>query len=150
MKYLFVLLSTFSLNVFAGDLATEKSLGEAYVAAMKKEANAIVIEDNIVVRPVFVSGATASPQPTDIIEVMYEGFDREGKVFDSSFLRDQTATFPLNGVIQCWQKAMVKATVGSVYKITCPSDQAYGDTGASGFIKPGAAISFRVVLLKIK
>lgn len=150
MKYLLIIISAISFNASADDLATEKALAEAYLLEMQKEPKATVIQDNIVIRTIYTSSSLERPNLNATVEVMYEGFDREGKVFDSSFLRDQTATFPLSGVILCWQKAVPQMTVGSVYKITCPADQAYGDKGAGSLIKPGAAISFRVVLLNVK
>lgn len=150
MKSVLVLILMAAFTAQADDLATEKVLSADYLLKMQNEPNAVVLADGIVVRSIFDSNSSDKPSSNDRIEVMYEGFDREGNVFDSSFLRDATATFPINGLIQCWQKALPTMSVGSVVKISCPSEQAYGDKGAGSMIKPGAAISFRVVLLKIK
>jgi FKBP-type peptidyl-prolyl cis-trans isomerase FkpA len=39
--------------------------------------------------------------------------------------------------------------VGGKYKLTCPSDVAYGDRGHPPAIKPGAALTFEIELLEI-
>ncbi|MBW3614217.1 MAG: FKBP-type peptidyl-prolyl cis-trans isomerase [Actinobacteria bacterium] len=52
-----------------------------------------------------------------------------GKIFDSSYSRNQPATFPLNGVIQGWQAGIPGMKVGGQRLLGIPPEQAYGAAG---------------------
>lgn len=51
-----------------------------------------------------------------------------GKMFDSSVKRGQTAKFPLNRVIKGWTEGLQLMTVGEKRRFWIPADLAYGDT----------------------
>ncbi|MBL8305366.1 MAG: FKBP-type peptidyl-prolyl cis-trans isomerase [Rubrivivax sp.] len=95
-------------------------------------------------------GTGASPYATDTVRVHYRGTFPDGKEFDSSYKRNQPASFPLNRVIKCWTEGVQKMKVGGKAKLTCPAAIAYGDRGAGGGeIPPGAILQFEVELLGI-
>ena len=71
-------------------------------------------------------------------------------MFDSSVDRGTPAEFPLNRVIPCWTQSLQTMKVGGKYKLTCPSDIAYGDRGSPPAIQPGATLTFEVELLEVK
>ena len=48
------------------------------------------------------SGSGATPTADSTVEVNYEGKLIDGTVFDSSYQRGQTISFPVNGVIPGW------------------------------------------------
>lgn len=150
----FILTSAFSFWAQADeatDLALEKQASAEYLLTMASEPDAKVIEQGIVMRPIFESGSTEFAQPTDTVKVSYHLVDREGKVVDESITADELAVFPLDKLIKCWQIAIPKISFGSFYKISCPSDVAYGDKGAGGGqIKPGAALTFRITVFGIQ
>lgn len=131
------------------DLETEKKLSAEYLEKMSKEIDAKVIDQGIVMRPIFVSPSTEYPKATDQVKVLYHLVDRTGKVIDESITIDEVAVFPLTKLIACWQIALPKISVGSFYKVSCPSDVAYGDKGVGDQIKGGAALTFRITLLGI-
>ncbi len=130
-------------------LAEEKKLSAEYLAKMAKEKGAEVTGEGIVVRPIFISDTKNYPTVKDTVTVGYYLTDREGKLIEESTTSDDTATFPLGDLIPCWKIAIPKMAVGSAYKITCPSDTAYGDKGAGETIKGGAALTFRITLFGI-
>lgn len=151
MKCLFSFFILFiSLSAHAEtDLEVEKRLSANYLSQMAQEKDAVVIEEGIVIRPIFKSTSTIYPKVEDKVHVSYYLTDREGKLIEESISLDEDVAFPLDKLIKCWQMAIPKMSVGSAYKISCPSDSAYGDRGAGAEIKPGAALTFRITLFGI-
>jgi FKBP-type peptidyl-prolyl cis-trans isomerase FkpA len=94
-------------------------------------------------------GTGASPTPKDRVKVHYRGTFPDGREFDSSYKRNEPATFPLDRVIKCWTEGVQKMKVGGKASLTCPSAIAYGERGAGGEIPPNAVLKFEVELLAI-
>ena len=95
------------------------------------------------------SGNGPKPSADDQVTVHYHGKLINDTVFDSSVERGEPATFPVNGVIPGWVEALQLMSVGDKWKLTIPSNLAYGERGAGGVIGPGATLIFEVELLKI-
>ncbi len=136
-----------SRRVAAAD--SEKKASAAYLEQMAGEPGATKAESGYVIRTL-TEGTGASPAATDTVTVHYHGTLRDGSVFDSSVQRGSPASFPLDRVIPCWTQSLQKMKVGGKYKLTCPSDIAYGDRGSMPNIKPGATLTFEVELLDVK
>ena len=94
-------------------------------------------------------GEGEKPALTDTVECHYHGTLINGQVFDSSMDRGQTAKFPLQGVIKGWTEILQLMPVGSKWKVTIPSDLAYGDRGAGEMIQPGSMLIFIIELIAI-
>jgi FKBP-type peptidyl-prolyl cis-trans isomerase FklB len=90
------------------------------------------------------------PKATDTVRVHYEGTLIDGTVFDSSYRRGESITFPLNGVIAGWTEGLQLMSIGSKYKFFIPYQLAYGERGAGHSIPPYAALIFTVELLGIE
>ena len=90
------------------------------------------------------------PKATDTVKVHYEGTLIDGTVFDSSYKRGESISFPLNGVIKGWTEGLQLMSVGSKYKFFIPYQLAYGERGAGGSIPPYATLIFTVELLGIE
>jgi FKBP-type peptidyl-prolyl cis-trans isomerase len=127
----------------------EKASAATFVAQMAAEAGATTAPTGYVIRTL-TEGTGASPGGSDVVKVHYHGTLRDGSVFDSSVERGTPAEFPLDRVIPCWTQSLQTMKVGGKYKLTCPSDIAYGDRGSPPSIPPGAALSFEVELIEIK
>jgi len=138
-------------NACTGEgLALEKCLSSEYLAKVAAEPGATVVEGGVIVRPIFTNETGAHPKVSDTVTVGYSLQDREGKVIETTANGDELATFPLDRLIPCWKTAIPRMTLGSFYKVSCPSDTAYGDRGAGdGEIKGGAALTFRISLYDI-
>ena len=93
---------------------------------------------------------TENPAPNSIVTVHYSGKLTDGTEFDSSYKRNQPASFPVNGVIRGWTEALQLMHVGDKWELTIPSDLAYGRQGAGNAIPPDATLIFEVELLEIK
>ena len=94
-------------------------------------------------------GTGASPKPTDAVRVHYRGTLMDGTEFDSSYKRNEPATFPLNRVIPCWTQGVQRMKVGGKAELVCPPELAYGERGAGGTIPPNATLRFEIELLEI-
>jgi len=92
------------------------------------------------------------PQPTalDTVEVNYEGTNLDGKVFDSSYERGTTTTFPVQGVIKGWTEGIQLIGEGGEIMLYIPASMAYGEYGAGADIRPNEALTFKVELVKVK
>ncbi|PVZ08367.1 FKBP-type peptidyl-prolyl cis-trans isomerase [Porphyromonas loveana] len=94
-------------------------------------------------------GDGAKPTLADTVTCHYHGTLINGVVFDSSMDRGEPASFPLRGVIPGWTEILQLMPVGSKWKVTIPSDLAYGDRGAGEHIQPGSTLIFIIELLGI-
>ncbi len=101
-------------------------------------------------RVITEGSGTESPGPSSLVTVHYSGKLTDGTEFDSSYKRNQPASFPVNGVIRGWTEALQLMHVGDKWELTIPSDLGYGSQGAGNAIPPDATLIFEVELLEIK
>lgn len=99
---------------------------------------------------VIKEGTGKSPKASDTVTVNYAGqlTDLDGTEFDSSYARNEPATFPLGGVIKGWTEGLQLMKEGAVYEFYIPADLAYGPQG-SGPIPPNAPLIFQVELISV-
>ncbi|HEY3354219.1 MAG TPA: FKBP-type peptidyl-prolyl cis-trans isomerase [Polyangia bacterium] len=87
---------------------------------------------------------TAHPTPADRVTVHYTGWTTDGKMFDSSVVRGQPATFPLGRVIPGWTEGVQLMVEGEKRRFWIPEELAY--KGRPG---PQGMLVFDVELIKI-
>ena len=126
----------------------EKKAGQEYADKAAKEEGAKKTASGLVYKEL-KPGTGEQPKPTDKVKVNYTGTLTDGTKFDSSYDRNQPASFGLNQVIKCWTEGVGMMKVGGKSRLVCPSDIAYGDNGRPPTIKPGATLVFEVELLEI-
>ena len=95
-------------------------------------------------------GAGAAPKATNSVRVHYHGWLDNGKVFDSSYRRNEDISFGLNQVIKGWTEGMQLVGAGGMIELQIPSDLGYGSRGAPPDIPPKATLHFLVELIEVK
>ena len=141
------------LQEFFGKIQAEKSAkaneaGAAYLTENGAKEEVTTTESGLQYE-VLVSGKGEKPTTNDQVTVHYHGMLIDGSVFDSSVDRGQPATFGVTQVIKGWTEALQLMSIGDKWKLTIPSNLAYGDQGAGGMIGPGETLIFEVELLSI-
>jgi len=89
---------------------------------------------------------TEHPTASSTVTVHYSGWTTDGKMFDSSVVRGQPATFPLNRVIPGWTEGVQLMVAGEQRRFWIPEALAY--KGAQG--APQGMLVFDVELISIK
>ena len=95
-------------------------------------------------------GTGAAPKATNTVRVHYHGWLDNGKVFDSSYRRNEDISFGLNQVIKGWTEGMQLVGAGGMIELQIPSDLGYGNRGAPPDIPPKATLHFLVELIEVK
>jgi FKBP-type peptidyl-prolyl cis-trans isomerase len=98
---------------------------------------------------VITEGTGLKPKDTSNVTVHYKGTLINGKQFDSSYDRNEPATFGLNQVIKGWTEGVQLMPEGSKYRFYIPYDLAYGPRGAGQDIPPYSTLIFEIELLKV-
>lgn len=121
-----------------------------YMATITADADVHTTASGLMYK-VITEGSGAKPTASDTVTVNYEGRLLDGTVFDSSYARNQPATFGLNQVIAGWTEGLQLMTVGSKYTFYIPGNLAYGTNPPAGSgIPSNATLVFDVELLSIK
>lgn len=135
--------------------ARRKALGEKMAPAYReysekaaKEKGAQKTDSGMIYIPA-IEGVGLHPQKTDTVKVNYRGTLIDGREFDSSFKRGRPSEFRLDGVISCWTEGLQKMKAGGKAKLVCPANTAYGDSGPTELILPGATLVFDIDLIEI-
>lgn len=96
-------------------------------------------------------GTGATVGSGDTVTVNYIGVAcSTGTVFDSSYERNQPATFALSGVIKGWTDGIPDMKVGGQRLLGIPPEQGYGATGSPPDIGPGETLWFVVEVVDTK
>lgn len=125
-----------------------KEKGEAWLANKAMEEGVVALPSGLLYQ-VLNEGSGKKPTAADTVECHYEGRLIDGTVFDSSYKRGESATFPLNGVIAGWTEGVLLMSEGAKYRFFIPYQLAYGERGAGQAIPPFAALVFDVELIKV-
>ncbi len=142
-------LNTFFQELEAKVAGAAKADGEKFLAENAKREGVKVTASGLQYE-VLEPSLGQKPKATDTVRVHYEGTLIDGTVFDSSYKRGESISFPLNGVIKGWTEGLQLMSIGSKYKFFIPYQLAYGERGAGASIPPYAALIFTVELLGIE
>ena len=125
-----------------------KKEGDAFLAENKAKEGVVTLESGLQYK-VLKAGEGNKPSIDDTVVCHYRGTLINGTEFDSSYKRNQPATFAVKGVIKGWTEALQLMPVGSKWQLFIPSGLGYGERGA-GNIGPNATLIFEVELISIQ
>ena len=125
-----------------------KTAGEKFLADNKAKEGVVTTESGLQYK-VITAAEGAKPTAEDTVVVHYRGTLINGEEFDSSYSRNQPATFGVGSVIPGWTEALQLMSVGSKYELVIPAELAYGAGGAGAKIGPNSTLVFEVELLEI-
>jgi FKBP-type peptidyl-prolyl cis-trans isomerase FklB len=126
-----------------------KKEGEAFLTENKAKEGVKTLPSGLQYK-VIKAGSGKKPKATDTVVTHYKGTLLDGTEFDSSYRRNQPATFKVNGVIRGWTEALQLMEEGAKWILYVPSALAYGERGAGGQIGPNATLIFEVELVSIQ
>lgn len=141
-----LLLSFLFMTTQSGNALASAELD--YLEANRKKSGVMVTQSGLQYR-VLQKGSGRKPSIKDAVEVHYKGSLITGKVFDSSYARGQSISFPLNRVIAGWTEGLQLMNEGAKYELVIPSNLGYGTLGAGNSIPANATLIFVVELLKV-
>jgi len=133
----------------ATQVTKDQKSGETFLETNKNKPGVITLKDGLQYK-VIKEGQGAKPTLNDIVTVHYAGTLTDGTEFDSSYKRNEPASFPVSGVIAGWTEALQLMKVGSIWELYIPAKLAYGERGAPPLIGPNQTLLFKVELLDVK
>ncbi|WP_425596933.1 FKBP-type peptidyl-prolyl cis-trans isomerase [Shewanella japonica] len=122
--------------------------GRAFLASNKTNDNIKVTESGLQYE-IITQGEGKVPLESDVVTVHYKGQLIDGTQFDNSYERNETNRFPLLTVIDGWKEGIGLMPEGSTYRLTIPTELAYGNDTV-GIIPPNSVLIFDVELLKVE
>ncbi len=123
--------------------------GRKFLEENKKKEGVVTLPSGLQYQVLTKGAGTTSPKATDQVTTHYQGTLLDGTVFDSSYSRNEPATFKLDGVIKGWTEALQLMKEGDKWKLFVPAELGYGERGAGGVIGPNATLVFEVELIKV-
>jgi len=130
--------------------SSTSTLNQEEILTNKTSKVTFTTESGLQYRVLAEGSGTESPGTDSVVSVHYLGKLIDGFEFDSSYKRNQPATFPVSGVIRGWTEALQLMKVGDKWELTIPPDLGYGSQGAGNTIPPDATLIFEVELLEIR
>ena len=142
------LMRTIKAKNMEKEFGPNKKAGEDFLKENGKKQDVKTLESGVQYK-VIKEGTGALPKDTSMVKVHYEGKTMDGKVFDSSYSRNQPADFRANQVIKGWTEALVHMPAGSIWEVYIPQELAYGERQQGADIKPFSMLIFKIELLEV-
>lgn len=131
------------------EFGANKEAGEKFLAENKTKEGVKTTPSGLQYK-IITEGKGAIPADTCKVKVNYKGTLIDGTEFDSSYKRNEPATFRANQVIKGWTEALTMMPVGSKWELYIPQELAYGASEQNPQIKPFSTLIFEVELLEIE
>ncbi|MED5373428.1 MAG: FKBP-type peptidyl-prolyl cis-trans isomerase [Myxococcota bacterium] len=125
--------------------AAETPSLEAPADVAAAPADAKTTESGLAYKVIKKGPGGEAPTEWDKVKVHYIGWTTDGENFDSSYKRNQPASFPLKGVIAGWTEGLQLMETGDTVRFWIPEELAY--KGMPG--KPAGMLVFDVELIEV-
>ncbi len=142
------LMESIKSTMMEKEYGPNKVAGEKFLAENAKKEGVKTLEGGVQYK-VIKEGNGAIPADTSRVKVHYEGRTIDGKVFDSSYKRNEPTELRCNQVIKGWTEALVHMPAGSVWEVYIPQELAYGSRQQGEDIKPFSALIFKIELIEV-
>ncbi len=109
--------------------AKKKKAGTDYLMKEENKANVLKTDSGLLYEIKEAGEMNMKATATDTVVVHYKGTLIDGTEFDSSYKRNEPATFPLNRVIKGWTEGIQLVGKGGKIRLVIPSELAYGSQG---------------------
>lgn len=126
-----------------------KRAGEAFLAENGKKEGVVSLPSGLQYK-ILKAGDGRRPGEADTVLCHYRGTLIDGREFDSSYQRNQPATFAVKGVIAGLREALQLMPAGSRWQLFIPSSLAYSERAAGNRFGPNSALVFEIELISIK
>ncbi len=126
---------------------TNRVEGTAFLIDNKKKKGVKELPSGLQYK-IIKKGTGQTPTANSRVKTHYRGTLINGTEFDSSYKRNQPATFPVRGVIKGWTEALLLMGEGAKWELYIPANLAYGERGRPG-IPPNSTLIFEIELLEI-
>ena len=134
-----------SLTMLWFGIALALLLAASLVWAGMRDLPEVEVTDSGLKITTLVEGEGESPTDTDITLVNYKGMLPDGTVFDEGEQRPM----PVAGVVPGFSEGLKKMQKGGSYRLTIPSELAYGSSPPPGApIPPDTDLTFEVDLIE--
>jgi peptidylprolyl isomerase len=114
------------------------------VAAAPSDAS--VTATGLASRVIAPGAGTRHPRPNSRVKVHYTGWTADGKMFDSSVVRNEPSTFGLDEVIPGWTQGVQMMVEGEKRRFWIPASLAYEGVPD----KPQGPLVFDIELIRIE
>lgn len=121
---------------------------EKFLTDNKDKEGVITTESGLQYK-ILTEGKGASYKEGQDAVLHYEGKLIDGTVFDSSYERNEPATFDPNGVVAGFKEAILAMPAGSTWEVYIPYNLGYG-VRDMGTIKPYSTLIFKIELIKFE
>lgn len=131
--------------------AKNKAEGDAYLTENGKKEGVKTLDGGVQYE-IMVAGTGPIPKPSDKIKINYHGMFVDGTVFDSTTAptrgqEPKPYEAPANAFVDGFNAAVQAMPVGSKWRVSIPSDQAY-KMGGRG-MEPNKTLIFEIEMLEI-
>ena len=139
------------VSAYAGDQMPAASEDYAAWHEANGKRKGVVTLDSGLQYKIIKKGVKNGPSPVgpQVIRANYHGYFPDGKVFDSSYERNEPLEYKANAFIKGWNEALTLMQPCSAWILYVPGDIAYGPRGRPS-IPPNATLVFNMQLLEVK
>ena len=137
-----------AMKIISKEYEKNKVEGKKFLEENAKKQGVKTLQSGVQYK-VIKEGNGPIPTDTSYVKLHYEGRTIAGKVFDSSYKRNEPVTVQPVNYIKGFADALVHMPVGSVWEVYIPSELAYGEQ-SMGDIEPNSTLIFKIEVLGIE